>query len=112
MAISPSATLRVLRRPPPDISHSQSRHASRPSWYANQTIVPARSRGDCPPPSIGFDEGKKGVLKAAMTRPGLPAQLVQIPLGQESAGDHQADAIGYPLGNVQDVRRHDHGAAG
>ena len=39
------------------------------------------SRGDCPPLSTGFDEGKKGVLEAAMTRSGLPSQLVQIPLG-------------------------------
>ena len=37
--------------------------------------------------TVGFNERKKGVLKAGMTRPDLPAQLVQIPLGQNSAGD-------------------------
>ena len=75
-------------------------------------LNPLGSRRGCPFLSPGFDEGEKGVLEAGMTRSGLAAQLVQIPLGYKSPGDHHADAIGHSLGNVQDVRRHNHGTAG
>ena len=47
-----------------------------------------------------------------MARPDQPAQLLQISLGEEAAGDHHADAVSHALGEFQDVRRHDHGAPG
>ncbi len=69
------------------------------------------SRGDSPLPGIVFDERKEGVLEAGMAYPDLPAQLVQIPFSEEAAGHHHTDAVSHALGDLQDVRRHDHGAA-
>ncbi len=44
--------------------------------------------------------------------PGLVAQLVERALGDQPAAGDDADAVGHALGDFEDVRGHDDGAAG
>jgi hypothetical protein len=60
-----------------------------------------------PPPRCRPAQFEAGVVAAV-----LLAQLGERALGDQPAGGDDADPVGHPLGDLQNMRRHDHRAAG
>ena len=58
------------------------------------------------------DQREEGVLQARVALAGLDPQLVERALRDQPAAGDDADAVGHALGDFEDVRGHDHGAAG
>ena len=58
------------------------------------------------------DESQEGVLEAGVAGTRSNPQLIQPAVGDEPALGHDADAIGHALGDLQNMGRHDHRAAG
>ena len=107
------ATVRILVRPPAVTIDSQSRQARRNSCRANQARVPGRLT----PRRLFGDQSEEGVFEARILQAraaiaGLPAQLFEGALRDQPPARDDADPIGHALGDVEDVRGHDHGAAG
>ena len=88
----------------------QASHAMRGGIRGARTTraLQARSRGN----RLTADKREKSLLQRARAFSGVPAQLVERPLGDEPARGNDADAVGHAFGDLQNVRRHDHGAAG
>ena len=115
-----TARRRRLRRPPL-IMASQSRQARRHSCSANHSVVPAgaimplRPAG---PTSARKVSSRLARSPATASAPGasfLPAwqpQFVEGAFGDEPAVGDDADAVGHALGDFENMRGHDDGAAG
>src|SRR6266852_6703943 len=57
-------------------------------------------------------QSEEGVLEAGAALAGWAAQLLERALGDETAAGDDADAVGHALGDFEDMRGHDDGAAG
>jgi hypothetical protein len=86
-----------LRRPPVIIA-SHSRQASRISCRANHVRAVV-------------DQRDEQVFEAGIVVPVLLAQFGQGAFGDKPSGRDDADPVGHPLGDFENVRGHDYGAA-
>src|SRR6202161_4847628 len=124
----PIAILRARVRRPAVIIETKSRQASRDSWRANHTALPAwviiarQRKTSCRfgrKRSIG-DEREEGIFEARqvagaftdVSADSQPPQLGKRALGKEPAVRDDPDPVGHAFGDFQNVRGHDDGAAG
>ena len=105
---SAMATVRARLRRPAVISDTQSRQPSRSSWPASQVNVAAAHSA-----ATGSATSVRNVSsRLAGGLAGLAAQFVERAFGDQPAAGDDADAVGHALGDFEDMRGHDDGAAG
>ena len=61
---------------------------------------------------VGVDECNEHVFEAGVVAAVLLAQFGERAFGDQPARGDDADPVGHPFGDFENMRRHDHGAAG
>ena len=93
----------------PVIIASHSRHASRISCRANQRERRGRTHAAAASASTSAMNMSSRLVSL---RPFCWRSSASVPSATSRARGDDADAVGHPFGDFQNMRRHDHGAAG
>ena len=110
--MSAMATVRARLRRPAVISATQSRQPRRSSWPASQVNVAGRLTGSDRLRRRLGDQREEGIFQAGGGFPGLAVQFVERAFGDQAPAGDDADAVGHALGDFENMRGHDDGAAG
>ena len=106
---SAMATVRTRLRRPAVIIDSQSRQPRRNSCPASQVIVAGELTRRRPAARTSVRNVSSRLVAVFAS---LLAQLVERALGDQPAAGDDADAVGHALGDLENMRGHDDGAAG